>query len=68
MPKRIYNPIMAMGFLAMFTLQLDNTNCRIPIAVIAVVDTLKLYRAQIWTSVKLILTFQDQKDVDICPK
>ena len=24
-PKRIYNPIMAMGFLAMFTVQLDNT-------------------------------------------
>ena len=24
-PKRIYNPIMAMGFAAMFTFQLDNT-------------------------------------------
>ena len=24
-PKCIYNPIMAMGFSAMFTLQLDNT-------------------------------------------
>ena len=24
-PERIYNPIMAMGFLAMFTFQLDNT-------------------------------------------
>ena len=25
MPERIYKPIMAMGFLAMFTFQLDNT-------------------------------------------
>ena len=25
MPERIYNPIMAMGFSAMFTFQLDNT-------------------------------------------
>ena len=25
MPKRIYNPIKAIGFLAMFTFQLDNT-------------------------------------------
>ena len=24
-PERIYNPITAMGFLAMFTFQLDNT-------------------------------------------
>jgi hypothetical protein len=26
MPERIYNPITAMGFSAMFTFQLDNTN------------------------------------------
>ena len=25
LPDRIYNPIMAMGFLAMFTFQVDNT-------------------------------------------
>ena len=25
LPERIYNPIMAMGFSAMFTFQLDNT-------------------------------------------
>ena len=25
MPERIYNPITAMGFLAMFTFHLDNT-------------------------------------------
>ena len=25
LPERIYNPITAMGFLAMFTFQLDNT-------------------------------------------
>ena len=25
MPERIYNPIMAMGFSAVFTFQLDNT-------------------------------------------
>ena len=25
-PERIYNPITAMGFSAMFTFQLDNTN------------------------------------------
>ena len=24
-PERVYNPITAMGFLAMFTFQLDNT-------------------------------------------
>ena len=26
LPERIYNPITAMGFSAMFTFQLDNTN------------------------------------------
>ena len=41
-PERIYNPITAMGFSAMFSFQLDNTkikHCRHPIAVIGVVDT-----------------------------
>ena len=43
-PKRIYHPITAMGFSAMFTFQLDNTkslrgkHCRHPIAVMGVVD------------------------------
>ena len=34
LPERIYNPITAMGFLAMFTFQLDN-------AVMGVVDTFR---------------------------
>ena len=37
LPERIYNPITAMGFSAMFTFQLRG--CRHPIAVLGVVDT-----------------------------
>ena len=32
MPEHIYNPIKAMGFLAMFTFQLDNTYLKVNIA------------------------------------
>ena len=43
-PQVIYNPIMAMGFSAMFTSQLQvilrGKHCRRPIAVMGVVDTL----------------------------
>ena len=42
MPERIYNPITAMGFSAMFTFQLDKLrgkHCRHPIAIMGVVDT-----------------------------
>ena len=44
-PERIYNPITAMGFSAMFTYQQDNTKryyCRHPIAIMGVVDTFGL--------------------------
>ena len=42
MPERIYNPITAMGFSAIFTFQLGTLRgkyCRHPIAVMGVVDT-----------------------------
>ena len=39
MPEHTYNPIMAMGFLAMTTLR--GKHCRHPIAVMGVVDTLE---------------------------
>ena len=46
-PKCIFNPIMAMGFSAMFTFQLDNTaprgkHCQNPITILGVVDTFML--------------------------
>ena len=41
MPERIFNPITAMGFSAMFTFQLDNTK-RHPITIMGVVDTFGL--------------------------
>ena len=54
LPERKYLQITAMGFSAMFTFQLDNTegkHCRHPIAVMGVVDmfghcgfTLSVYR------------------------
>ena len=43
MPESIYNPITAMGILAMFTFQLERgKHCRHPIAVMGVVDTFGL--------------------------
>ena len=52
MPERIYQLIAAMGFLALFTFQLDNTmrktlpapHCQHPIAIMGVVDTFRLYK------------------------
>ena len=46
LPQVIYYPVMAMGFSAMFTFQLENTkrftkHCLLPIAVMGVVDTFR---------------------------
>ena len=50
LPERIYNPITAMGFSAMFTFSwtiLRGKNCRHHIAVIRVVDTFGLSQFQL---------------------
>ena len=63
-PERIYNPSMAMGFLAMFNLHwitLRGKHCRHPIAVMGVVDTFGLCVPAAPTSTKELLDTKQRR-------